>query len=184
MLCFARFSLDVSEMDLATEREQESEETLKISRPWVTKANLLIEPDDGNICLQGDVMENKDVDSTGKRIRSKSMPSTLDKISAPRISRSLESSCPVIEGIQPPQMETIEKDHVEPTHVLFVQQVLQELKQYHGTEEAAKPEKVEKGTKVKRRLSSLKNRVTGSWQKEKGKVKEQLKEKGRDPKDK
>ncbi|XP_075060780.1 rho guanine nucleotide exchange factor 18 [Mixophyes fleayi] len=207
-----RFSLDTAEMESDGEREMEAttnvttQEILPLSRPWATKANLRIEADLGNLDLTNTNTENKDEDSSGKRLRSKSMPSTLDKISTPRISRSLETSCPVIEVIQPPQMEIIEKDHVEPTHVLFVQQVLQELKQYHGTknkqgspepkqsltwfeflsnetEGTGKPEKVERGTKVKRRLSSLKNRVTGSWQKDKGKMKEQLKEKDKDPKD-
>ncbi|KAM8961224.1 rho guanine nucleotide exchange factor 18 [Pelodytes ibericus] len=203
-----RFSLDISEMDMERDKDAATcSETLTISGPWVTKANLLIEADDGNLSLQEADIQNKDADSAGKRLRSKSMPSTLDKISTDRISRSLETSCPMIKAIQPPQLETIEKDHVEPTHVLFVQQVLQELKQYHGTkhkqegsrepkqnvtwfeflsnetEGTVKPEKVEKGTKVKRRLSSLKNRVTGSWQKDKGKMKEPQKEKGRDPKD-
>ncbi|XP_040273731.1 rho guanine nucleotide exchange factor 18 isoform X1 [Bufo bufo] len=209
-----RFSLDASEMESDLERELEAtnsvttQEIIPLSRSWTTKANLRIEADIGALDLTTAETENKGEDNSGKRLRSKSMPSTLDKISTPRISRSLESSCPVIEVIQPPPMEVIEKDHVEPTHVLFVQQVLQELKQYHGTnnkqeassepkqnltwfeflsnetEDTGKPEKVERGTKVKRRLSSLKNRVTGSWQKDKGKMKEQLKEKGRDMKDK
>ncbi|XP_075719304.1 rho guanine nucleotide exchange factor 18 [Rhinoderma darwinii] len=211
-----RLSLDASEMESDVERELEetttvtTQEIMPLSRSWATKSNLRIEADIGKLDLTSDDTdsEKKDEEGSGRRLRSKSMPSTLDKISTPRISRSLESSCPVIEVIQPPAMEIIEKDHVEPTHVLFVQQVLQELKQYHGTknkqegssepkqnltwfeflsnetEDTGKPEKVERGTKVKRRLSSLKNRVTGSWQKDKGKMKEQQKEKGRDPKDK
>ncbi|PKU36036.1 rho guanine nucleotide exchange factor 18 [Limosa lapponica baueri] len=43
-------------------------------------------------------------------------------------------------------------------------------------EESGKSDKAEKGTKVMRRLSSLRSRVTGSWQKDKGKNKEQPKE--------
>uniref|UniRef100_A0A8D0L775 Uncharacterized protein n=1 Tax=Sphenodon punctatus TaxID=8508 RepID=A0A8D0L775_SPHPU len=43
-------------------------------------------------------------------------------------------------------------------------------------EESGKSDKAERGTKVKRRLSSLRSRVTGSWQKEKGKNKEREKE--------
>ncbi|XP_071969996.1 rho guanine nucleotide exchange factor 18 isoform X2 [Engystomops pustulosus] len=209
-----RFSLDASEIESDLEKELEAtnsvtaREIAPLSRSWATKANLRIEADIGTLGITSTDTENKEEDSSAKRLRSKSMPSTLDKISTPRISRSLESSCPVIEVIQPPPMEVIEKDHVEPTHVLFVQQVLQELKQYHGTknkqggssepkqnvtwfeflsnetEDAGKPEKVERGTKVKRRLSSLKNRVTGSWQKDKGKIKEQPREKGRDQMDK
>ncbi|RMC00895.1 hypothetical protein DUI87_22581 [Hirundo rustica rustica] len=86
---------------------------------------------------------------------------------------------------------------------LIVQKVLQELKHYHGVkqracvqegndssqqnltwfeflsnenEDSGKSDKAEKGTKVMRRLSSLRSRVTGSWQKDKGKNKELLKE--------
>ncbi|XP_061883750.1 rho guanine nucleotide exchange factor 18-like isoform X3 [Entelurus aequoreus] len=80
------------------------------------------------------------------------------------------------------------------SHMLMVQKVLQELKLYHGAkqrsnkthnkenvtwyeflsndrneEEDDRAEKVEKGTKVKRTLSSLRNRMTGSFSKEKGK---------------
>ncbi|KAJ4943354.1 hypothetical protein JOQ06_005857 [Pogonophryne albipinna] len=79
------------------------------------------------------------------------------------------------------------------SHMLMVQKVLQELKLYHGAkqgnnrldtkvtgsvtwyeflsneneEEEDRTEKVEKGTKVKRTLSSLRNRVTGSFNKDK-----------------
>ncbi|XP_044056209.1 rho guanine nucleotide exchange factor 18 isoform X2 [Siniperca chuatsi] len=94
------------------------------------------------------------------------------------------------------------------SHMLMVQKVLQELKQYHGAkqrnnrpdtkvsgnvtwyeflsneneEEEDRTEKVEKGTKVKRTLSSLRNRMTGSFNKDKGKnrEKEQQKEKGKE----
>uniref|UniRef100_A0AAQ5Y4V5 Rho/rac guanine nucleotide exchange factor (GEF) 18b n=1 Tax=Amphiprion ocellaris TaxID=80972 RepID=A0AAQ5Y4V5_AMPOC len=44
-------------------------------------------------------------------------------------------------------------------------------------EEEDRTEKVEKGTKVKRTLSSLRNRVTGSFNKDKGKNREKAKEK-------
>nr|XP_046156088.1 rho guanine nucleotide exchange factor 18-like isoform X1 [Oncorhynchus gorbuscha] len=80
------------------------------------------------------------------------------------------------------------------THMLMIQKVLQELKQYHGArqrttkpegketgssvtwyeflsneneEEEERTEKVEKGTKVKRTLSSLRSRMTGSFNKDK-----------------
>ncbi|XP_026510710.1 rho guanine nucleotide exchange factor 18 isoform X2 [Terrapene carolina triunguis] len=132
--------------------------------------------------------------SSGKRLRSKSVPSACDKVSSPRISHNLEVSLPVAKGLEPPALETIEKDHVAPDHVLIVQQVLQELKQFHGAkqrvctaegsnesqqnltwfefltneaEDNEKSDKIERGTKVKRRLSSLRSRVTGSWQKDK-----------------
>ncbi|XP_039984340.1 rho guanine nucleotide exchange factor 18 isoform X2 [Xiphias gladius] len=94
------------------------------------------------------------------------------------------------------------------SHMLMVQKVLQELKLYHGAkqrnsrsdardsgnvtwyeflsneneEEEDRTEKVEKGTKVKRTLSSLRNRMTGSFNKDKGKnrEKEQQKERGKE----
>ncbi|XP_028300598.1 rho guanine nucleotide exchange factor 18 isoform X2 [Gouania willdenowi] len=56
-------------------------------------------------------------------------------------------------------------------------------------EEDDRPEKVEKGTKVKRTLSSLRNRMTGSFNKDKGKnhekeqQKEKVKEKDREAKE-
>ncbi|XP_073542392.1 rho guanine nucleotide exchange factor 18-like isoform X2 [Phyllobates terribilis] len=193
-----RYSLDASEMESDLERDLEAttsvttKEIMPLSRSWATKANLRIEADIGKLDITSANIENEDEDSSSKRLRSKSMPSTLDKISTPRISRSLESSCPVIEVIQPPAMEVIEKDHVEPTHVTKnKQEGSSEPKQnltwfefLSNETEDAKPEKVQRGTTVKRKLSSLKNRVTGSWQKDKGKMKEQLKEKGRDPADK
>ncbi|CAG5860905.1 unnamed protein product [Menidia menidia] len=102
------------------------------------------------------------------------------------------------------------------THMLMVQKVLQELKLYHGAkqrhsrpdprdsgsvtwyeflsnqndEEEDRAEKVEKGTKVKRTLSSLRNRVTGSFNKDKGKnrdkeqQRERAKERDREARDK
>ncbi|KAM6962552.1 rho guanine nucleotide exchange factor 18 [Aplochiton taeniatus] len=89
------------------------------------------------------------------------------------------------------------------SHMLMVQKVLQELKQYHGAKQGERPEakasgnvtwyeflskendeeeedrteKAEKGTKVKRTLSSLRSRVTGSFNKDKGKNREKAKEK-------
>ncbi|XP_037554241.1 rho guanine nucleotide exchange factor 18 [Nematolebias whitei] len=84
------------------------------------------------------------------------------------------------------------------SHMLMVQKVLQELKLYHGAkqrsnssdtkksgnvtwyeflsneneEEEDRTEKVEKGAKVRRTFSSLRNRVTGSFNKDKGKNRE------------
>ncbi|CAI5799217.1 rho guanine nucleotide exchange factor 18 isoform X1 [Podarcis lilfordi] len=139
----------------------------------------------------------------GKRLRSKSVPAPCDGASSLRMSRSLEVSLPVTMGIAPPVLELIEKEQVAPEQVLMVQQVLKELTQYHGakhglcapegngeapqnltwfeflsneTEDSGKSDKAERGTKVRRRLSNLRNRVTGSWQKEKGKIKGREKE--------
>ncbi|EPY86284.1 hypothetical protein CB1_000320015 [Camelus ferus] len=62
---------------------------------------------------------------------------------------------------------------------LIVQQVLQELRQYHGSEDStSKIERCDRSARVKRRLSSLRSRVTR--QKEKGKSPVPLKDKGQD----
>ncbi|XP_051929932.1 rho guanine nucleotide exchange factor 18 isoform X2 [Hippocampus zosterae] len=89
---------------------------------------------------------------------------------------------------------------------LMVQKVLQELKLYHGAkqrnnkandkdsenvtwyeflsneneEEEDRSGKVEKGTKVKRTLSSLRNRMTGSFNKDKGKNREKEQQRGKE----
>ncbi|XP_066492162.1 rho guanine nucleotide exchange factor 18 isoform X2 [Tiliqua scincoides] len=200
-----RFSLDASELQSDTEREGATEKNsldLSLLLPqaevdtWSvggTVVKVEIEP----LCLNlGLVQEptNGDFGSTGKRQRSKSVPSPSDSTSSQQMSQSLEVSIPVNVGIVPPALEIIEKEHVAPEQVLIVQQVLKELTQYHSakqrscapegsseaqqnltwfeflsneSEESGKSDKAEKGTKVKRRLSSLRNRVTGSWQKEK-----------------
>ncbi|XP_074834696.1 rho guanine nucleotide exchange factor 18 [Carettochelys insculpta] len=222
-----RLSLDASEV--ASDLEQdELERTLPYLAPqvsrewpsaglesWVGSSSALIKVAIEPLRLNLSIMPNQEdteCGSSGKRLRSRSEPSTCDKISSPPISRSLEVSLPATKDIELPALETTEKDHVAPDHVLIVQQVLQELKQYHGAkhgdcaadgssesqqnltwfeflsneaEDSEKNDKIERGTKVKRRLSSLRSRVTGSWQKDKGKNKEQLRarEKEKEPKE-
>ncbi|XP_074979206.1 rho guanine nucleotide exchange factor 18 isoform X3 [Caretta caretta] len=212
-----RLSLDASEM--ASDLEQEElERSLPCLAPrvslelpaagveaWGGGGSALIkveiEPLHLNFAIVPD-HEDTEYDSSGKRLKSKYVPSACNKVSSPLISHSLEVSLPAAKGIEPPVLEMIEKDHVAPDHMLIVQQVLQELKQYHGTEQWActaegssesqqnltwfeflseaedngKNDKTERGTKVKRRLSCLRNRVTGYRQKDKGKNKDQQKE--------
>ncbi|XP_031514922.1 rho guanine nucleotide exchange factor 18 [Papio anubis] len=144
-------------------------------------------------------------DSPKKRVRSRSVPVSSYEIRSPEISPDLEVPAPPVQGLEPPVLECMEKDHVEPDHVLIVQQVLQELRQYHGARQracmspssgeahsnltwfeflsesedsAGKNEKSDKSTSVKRRLSCLRSRVTR--QKEKGKSPAHLKDKGQD----
>ncbi|XP_045403161.1 rho guanine nucleotide exchange factor 18 isoform X1 [Lemur catta] len=151
----------------------------------------------------------KECDSHEKRVRSQSVPVSFYEISSLEISPGLEVPPAPVQGLEPPVLECIEKDHVEPDHVLIVQQVLQELRQYHGARQraclsaspggahsnltwfeflsesedgAGKNEKSEKSTGVKRRLSCLRSRVTR--QKEKVKSPVQLKEKGQDAREK
>ncbi|XP_067252524.1 rho guanine nucleotide exchange factor 18 isoform X2 [Chanodichthys erythropterus] len=136
---------------------------------------------------------------------------TDEKSQADKVSRILETSKQAAREAREEQESEEGLQSVEGrSHVLMVQKVLQELKQYHGAkrrnssterkeergsvtwyefleiendeEEGERPERQERGTKVKRTLSSLRSRVTGSFNKDKGKTreKEQHKEKNRE----
>ncbi|XP_070272832.1 rho guanine nucleotide exchange factor 18 isoform X1 [Myotis yumanensis] len=148
----------------------------------------------------------KEGDGLEERVRSQSVPVTLDEVSALESSRALEVPTHAAQGLEPPVLECLEKDHVEPDHVLMVQQVLQELRQYHGAQQrahlsvspreapsnltwfeflsesedgASKMERSDRGiTRAKCRLSSLRSRVTRH--KDKGKSPVQLKDKDQD----
>ncbi|XP_028442929.1 rho guanine nucleotide exchange factor 18 isoform X2 [Perca flavescens] len=127
---------------------------------------------------------------------------------AAHISRVVQTSKQAARAAGAEEFDPEENLHSTEGHMLMVQKVLQELKLYHGAkqrnnrpdskvsgnvtwyeflnnendEEEDRTEKVEKGTKVKRTLSSLRNRVTGSFNKDKGKnrEKEQQKERGKE----
>ncbi|KAJ7308410.1 hypothetical protein JRQ81_008954 [Phrynocephalus forsythii] len=116
-----------------------------------------------------------DYRSAGLRLRSTSIPSPQDSVPSQLSSQSPEVSIPdpLVSGIAPPVLDLIRKDVVAPEQVLMVQQVLKELTEYHRKGEGGKADRSERGgTKVKRRLSNLRSRVTGSWQKDKGKSKD------------
>lgn len=148
---------------------------------------------------------SKEGNSPEKRLRSKSVPVSCEEISCLEPASGSDVCAPPVQGLEPPVLECLEKDHVEPDHVLIVQQVLQELRQYHGARQRArmsispggphsnltwfeflsesedgvcKNEKSDKSTRVKRSLSSLRSRVTR--QKEKGKNPAHLKDKIQD----
>ncbi|XP_049665386.1 rho guanine nucleotide exchange factor 18 isoform X1 [Accipiter gentilis] len=218
--CKRRFSLDATEMGSDPEQEDVEKRSQSCPQPCVSlqlpKGELEtwssgrggmvikveIEPLRPNLTVSSG-LEEVERGSNGKRLRSKSVPSVCETVASPQTPCSFDTSLPAVEGVEPPALEMLEKDHVSPDHVLIVQQVLQELKHYHGVkqracvqegsdssqqnltwfeflsnenEDSGKSEKAEKGTKVMRRLSSLRSRVTGSWQKDKGKNKEQPKE--------
>nr|XP_060641729.1 rho guanine nucleotide exchange factor 18 [Anolis sagrei ordinatus] len=143
-----------------------------------------------------------DSGSAGKRLRSRSVPSPYDVAPSPLPTpHRAEVALAVSTGTGPPVLEVIGRDRVAPEQMLMVQQVLKELTQFHGAKrglrvpevvEAAPPQNltwfeflsnerdpsVERGPPtVKRRLSHLRSRVTGSWQKEKDKVKSKEREK-------
>lgn len=214
--CKRRFSLDTTERGSDAEQEEAEKGSRSCAQPrvslqlpggtreaWSSSAGSMvikvqIEP------LQPSLgSEEAERASDGKRLRPLSIPSAC-KAASPQAPCGFNTSLSAMEGVEPPALEMLEKDHVSPDQVLMVQQVLQELKQYHGAkkrvcvqegsdssqqnltwfeflsnenEDSGKSDKAEKGTKVMRRLSSLRSRVTGSWQKDKGKNKEQSKEK-------
>ncbi|XP_054252319.1 rho guanine nucleotide exchange factor 18 isoform X1 [Indicator indicator] len=223
--CKRRFSLDTTEM--GSDPEQEDAEKGSQCLPQPPRVSLQLPKEEleawssgGGMVLKVELhprltvspgSEQVEHGSKGKRLRSKSVPAACETMASPQTPCSFNTSLPAVEGVKPPALEMLEKDHVSPDHVLIVQQVLQELKHYHGevakqravvqegsdcsqnitwfeflsneNEESGRNDKAEKGTKVMRRLSSLRSRVTGSWQKDKGKNKEQPKEKEKEPKE-
>ncbi|OXB56378.1 hypothetical protein ASZ78_001786 [Callipepla squamata] len=216
--CKRRFSLDATERGSDPEQEEAEKGSESCTQPrvplqlprgeaWSSSAGSMvikveIEPlQPSSPACPGS--EEAECASDRKRLRPQSIPSAC-KAASPQMPCSFNTSLVAIEGVEPPALEMLEKDHVSPDQVLIVQQVLRELKQYHGAkkrvcvqegsdssqqnltwfeflsnenEDSGKSDKAEKGTKVMRRLSSLRSRVTGSWQKDKGKNKEQSKEK-------
>ncbi|CAL1593637.1 unnamed protein product [Knipowitschia caucasica] len=126
--------------------------------------------------------------------RSSELLSTDECFRAAHISRVVQTSKQAA-GVAGEPMENLHSREGQ-SHMLLVQKVLQELKLYHGAkkkisnsndsgnvtwyeflskeneEEEDHGEKVEKGTRVKRKLSSLRSRVTGSFNKDKGKTRE------------
>ncbi|XP_023380592.1 rho guanine nucleotide exchange factor 18 [Pteropus vampyrus] len=145
-------------------------------------------------CLSGDGTPSehpsKECDRPEKRVRSRSVPMSSDEIKFLEISQALEEPTPAVQGLEPPVLECMEKDHVEPDHVARQRAHLSvnprgahsNLTWFEFLSEsedsASKIERSDRGTKVKRRLSSLRSRVTR--QKEKGKCPVHLKDKGQD----
>ncbi|XP_012584909.1 PREDICTED: uncharacterized protein LOC105854056 [Condylura cristata] len=137
----------------------------------------------------------KEGDSPEKLVRSQSVPASFEEVSTPKVALAVGAHAPVVQGPEPLVLECVERDHGEPHRVLIVQQVLQELRQYHGARQRAHlsaspggahsdltwfeflsesedgPGRSERGSDrgagVKRRLSYLRSRVTK--QREKGK---------------
>uniref|UniRef100_A0A8B9F505 Uncharacterized protein n=1 Tax=Amazona collaria TaxID=241587 RepID=A0A8B9F505_9PSIT len=117
--------------------------------------------------------------SSRKRLRSKSVPSGCEAVVSLQTPCGLNPSLPAVKAVEPPALEMLEKDHVSPDHVAKQRAHVREgsdCSQQNLTwfeflsnenEDSGKSDKAEKGTKVMRRLSSLRSRVTGSWQKEK-----------------
>ncbi|KAJ8374613.1 hypothetical protein SKAU_G00051930 [Synaphobranchus kaupii] len=144
---------------------------------------------------------------SGRSLYSRSDIVASEESRAARLSLVLETSKQAAAAAgEEPDLENLQTAEGK-CHMLMVQKVLRELKHYHGAkqrtecreekvstgnvtwyeflskeneEEEDRTDKVEKGTKVKRTLSSLKNRMTGSFTKDKGKSREPQKEKGKE----
>ncbi|XP_045543884.1 rho guanine nucleotide exchange factor 18 isoform X7 [Salmo salar] len=137
--------------------------------------------------------ETEECSRSGRTYSRAEILATDERVHVAHVSRVVETSKRAAgEELDPeePNLHTAEGQ----THMLMIQKVLQELKQYHGArqrttrpegketgssvtwyeflsneneEEEDRTEKVEKGTKVKRTLSSLRSRMTGSFNKDK-----------------
>uniref|UniRef100_A0A8C9P460 Uncharacterized protein n=1 Tax=Spermophilus dauricus TaxID=99837 RepID=A0A8C9P460_SPEDA len=142
-------------------------------------------------CLSGDETAaehpGKERGSPQPRVRSRSVPLSCEEISSLELAPGLEVPAPSVQGLDPPVLECLEKDHVEPDQVARqrarmscspgdAQSNLTWFEFLSESEDgASKNEKNDKSTRVKRSLSSLRSRVTR--QKEKGKSPAHVKDK-------
>ncbi|XP_042604714.1 rho guanine nucleotide exchange factor 18-like isoform X2 [Cyprinus carpio] len=204
-----RFSLDTNGIDSDGEREVHC----LAKSPHIPSCSFSESSvEETTSAVESEIPQTPNSTTPAKTEYSRSEILATDKKSqADRVSRILETSKQAAREAGEEQESEEGLQSVEGrSHVLMVQNVLQELKQYHGAkcrtsnterkevagnftwyeflaiendeEEEDRPERPEKGTKVKRTLSSLRNRVTGSFNKDKGKTrdKEPQKEKSRE----
>ncbi|XP_026091431.1 rho guanine nucleotide exchange factor 18-like isoform X3 [Carassius auratus] len=204
-----RFSLDTNGIDSDGEREDHClAKSPHLPSPSFSESSV----EETTGAMESESSKTPQSSTPVKTVYARSeILATDEKSQADRVSRILETSKQAAREAGEEQESEVGLQSVEGrSHVLMVQNVLQELKQYHGAkhrtssterkegtgnftwyeflttekdgEEEERPERLEKGTKVKRTLSSLKSRVTGSFNKDKGKTreKEQQKEKSRE----
>ncbi|XP_028259019.1 rho guanine nucleotide exchange factor 18 isoform X2 [Parambassis ranga] len=202
-----RLSLDTTAMDSDGDREDDEERQNRLFQASECTGDELDGP------------SHKASRVPGRHLYSRTDIIATDECSrAAHISRVVQTSKQAARAAGAEEFDPEENLHSTEgqSHMLMVQKVLQELKLYHGVkqsitsadtkdsgsvtwyeflsnendEEEDRAEKVEKGTKVKRKLSSLRNRMTGSFNKDKGKnrekeqQKEKMKDKGREPREK
>ncbi|XP_065100610.1 rho guanine nucleotide exchange factor 18 isoform X2 [Paramisgurnus dabryanus] len=198
-----RFSLDTTGTDSDGEREVRCLGQSSLL-PSSSFSESSVEETSGAIESESPELAKRP--TSGKTVYSRSeILATDEKSQADKVSRILETSQQAAREAREDEESEEALQSVEGrSHVLMVQKVLQELKQYHGTssterkesggsvtwyeflsnenedEEEERPERSEKGTKVKRTLSSLRNRVTGSFNKDKGKTREKEHHKNRE----
>uniref|UniRef100_V9K804 A-kinase anchor protein 13 n=1 Tax=Callorhinchus milii TaxID=7868 RepID=V9K804_CALMI len=218
-----RLSLDVLGIDSDGEGDQEDEEQDNLSQDQGSFSFPEFRPvtegeadGDGTTTPPESMEDEQDQEHGAMHLRTETVFTNGSKTAQGRFPRKV--ACVQVgatdSGID--KDPRAEKENLEPNHLL-VQQVLQELKAFHGQpcpapcpvkssaraaaaclpegspsptsahnltwmeflaekEEGNKSERPERGTKVKRTLSSLKNRMTGSF-KDKGKSKDREREK-------
>eukprot|EP00062_Callorhinchus_milii_P013584 gi/632961829/ref/XP_007896976.1/ PREDICTED: rho guanine nucleotide exchange factor 18 isoform X2 [Callorhinchus milii] len=206
-----RLSLDVLGIDSDGEGDQEDEEQDNLSQDQGSFSFPEFRPvtegeadGDGTTTPPESMEDEQDQEHGAMHLRTETVFTNGSKTAQGRFPRKV--ACVQVgatdSGID--KDPRAEKENLEPNHLL-VQQVLQELKAFHGAraaaaclpegspsptsahnltwmeflaekEEGNKSERPERGTKVKRTLSSLKNRMTGSF-KDKGKSKDREREK-------
>ncbi|KAI4890127.1 hypothetical protein NFI96_023026 [Prochilodus magdalenae] len=202
-----RFSLDTTSMDSDVEREEES---LAQSSPPPSLSHSHSSVEEFATSLETESSKTSEPPTSGRTVYSRSdILASDEKTHAEKVSRILETSKQAARaaGEENDSEEGLQSADGQ-CHMLMVQKVLQELKLYHGAkrrtscadrkdtasvtwyeflsneneEEEDRAERSERGTKVKRTLSSLRNRMTGSFNKDKGKnrEKDQQREKGRE----
>ncbi|XP_027014138.2 rho guanine nucleotide exchange factor 18 isoform X2 [Tachysurus fulvidraco] len=177
-----RFSLDTRSIDSDGEREDQSQSLSSVE----------------------EFATNEETELTKSPLYSRSeIVSSDEKSQADRISHILQTSKQEARaaGEEHDSDENLRSAEGQ-CHMIMVQKVLHELKLYHwanrrsavrkenftwyeflsieNEEEEERMERTEKGTKVKRTLSSLKNKMAGSFNKDKGKNREKEQQKERD----
>ncbi|XP_077573677.1 rho guanine nucleotide exchange factor 18 [Stigmatopora nigra] len=205
-----RLSLDTMALDSDEDEDEEGHMALFQSTQKKTCPNCPMDETDvpkikSNPCLYLLTFQADGV--PGKQVYSRSEILATDECSrAAHITRIVRTSKQVAMAAGAEEFDP--EEHLHSTegqsHMVMVQKVLQELKLYHGAkqikgndkdsenvtwfeflsneneEDDDRSEKVEKGTKVKRTLSSLRNRMTGSFNKDKGKNREKEQQRGKE----
>ncbi|XP_077463512.1 rho guanine nucleotide exchange factor 18 [Stigmatopora argus] len=203
-----RLSLDMVALDSDGDEDEEGHMALFQSTQKKTDScpNCPVDETDG----PNETLSSADAKADGvpgKQVYSRSEILATDECSrAAHITRIVRTSKQVAMAAGAEEFDP--EEHLHSTegqsHMVMVQKVLQELKLYHGAkqikgndkdsenvtwfeflsneneEDDDRSEKVEKGTKVKRTLSSLRNRMTGSFNKDKGKNREKEQQRGKE----
>ncbi|XP_048038677.1 rho guanine nucleotide exchange factor 18 isoform X3 [Megalobrama amblycephala] len=189
-----RFSLDTTGIDSDGEREDQClAKSSHLPSPSFSESSV----EETTGAVESESPKTTQPPSPARTVYSRSeILATDEKSQADKVSRILETSKQAAREDREEQESEEGLQSVEGrSHVAKCRNSSIERKEERGSvtwyefleiendeEEGERPERQERGTKVKRTLSSLRNRVTGSFNKDKGKTreKEQHKEKNRE----